>query len=166
MSEPETTEDGRYIIVNGRRWRKADPDIPETLRAELVSELMAARRAVGAALKAGDKVAEKTARARVQDAKLALGERGRAWWLPLDDDALRMRLAAAIRALLRHRGGEKSMCPSEAARIARPAEWRDVMADVREVASELAEDGWLDVTKGGEPVDPDANGPVRLRQRT
>src|SRR5690606_42165303 len=43
---PERTPSGHHIVVKGRRWRAADPSIPEPLRAELVSALMAARRAV------------------------------------------------------------------------------------------------------------------------
>ncbi|MFI6072286.1 hypothetical protein ACIA5C_11920 [Actinoplanes sp. NPDC051343] len=39
---------------------------------------MAARRDVGAALRAGDDTA--AARARVQAAKVAVGERGTPWW--------------------------------------------------------------------------------------
>ena len=45
---------------------------------------MAARRAVGAAKRANDAAAERTARAAVHAAKVALGERGPAWW---DDGA-------------------------------------------------------------------------------
>lgn len=41
---------------------------------------MAARRAVGAARRAGDSTAEAQARARVHAAKVALGERGPVWW--------------------------------------------------------------------------------------
>ena len=41
---------------------------------------MSARRAVGAALKAHDEDAERSARARVNEAKTALGERGTPWW--------------------------------------------------------------------------------------
>ena len=43
----------------------ADPALPEDERARLSKELGAARSAVGRALKAGDKAAEKSARARV-----------------------------------------------------------------------------------------------------
>jgi len=77
---PERTPDGRYIIVDGRRWRATDPSIPEERRQELVNELMSARRAVGAAKRAGDEEAERAARARVHAAKVALGERGPKWW--------------------------------------------------------------------------------------
>lgn len=41
---------------------------------------MAARRAVGAALRAHDDGAEREARRRVHTAKVALGERGTPWW--------------------------------------------------------------------------------------
>jgi hypothetical protein len=78
--EPEKTPDGRYVIIDGRRWRATDPSIPEARRKELVAELMSARRAVGAAMRSGDKAAERTARDRVHDAKVALGERGKPWW--------------------------------------------------------------------------------------
>lgn len=78
--EPERTPDGRYIIVDGRRWRATDPDLPEAERKRLVSELMSARSAVGWAKRRGDADAEKAARARVHAAKVALGERGPKWW--------------------------------------------------------------------------------------
>ena len=80
-SEPvRRTPDGHYVVIDGRRWRATDPSIPEERRRELVAELMSARRAVGAAKRAGDQEAERTARARVHAAKVALGERGPKWW--------------------------------------------------------------------------------------
>jgi hypothetical protein len=75
---PPTTEDGRFIIVDGRRWRATDPAIPEDVAATLRRALMSARRDVGAALRADRDPAP--ARARVQAAKVALGERGTPWW--------------------------------------------------------------------------------------
>lgn len=77
---PERTPDGHHVIINGRRWRATDPGIGEDAAATLRRELMSARRAVGAALRAGDAGAERTARDRVQQAKVALGERGTPWW--------------------------------------------------------------------------------------
>lgn len=77
---PEYTEDGRYVVVDGRRWRRSDPGLPEERRQELVNELMSARRAVGAAMRSGDAEAERAARDRVHAAKVALGERGTPWW--------------------------------------------------------------------------------------
>ena len=83
---PEKTPDGHYVIIDGRRWRATDPSIPEERRKELVAELMSARRAVGAAKRAGDPKAEKAARARVHAAKVALGERGEPWWERENDE--------------------------------------------------------------------------------
>ena len=71
---PETA----FIIVGGRRWRTSDPNIPGAFRQELVNELMAARRAVR---DAKSQLEIRRSRRRVHDAKLALGERGHAWWL-------------------------------------------------------------------------------------
>jgi hypothetical protein len=58
----------------------ADPNLPAEERQRLVNELMAARREVGRAQRAGDKEAEVEARRRVHAAKVALGERGPVWW--------------------------------------------------------------------------------------
>jgi hypothetical protein len=71
-------------VVRGRLWRRSDPSLPEDRRAALVSELMAARRAVGAGLRQEDDSAVSDARAAVDRAKVALGERGAVWW---DDGA-------------------------------------------------------------------------------
>ncbi len=51
---PERTADGHHVVIDGRRWRATDPDIPEDEAARLRRWLMAARRDVGAALKADD----------------------------------------------------------------------------------------------------------------
>lgn len=74
------TPDGRYLVVRGRLWRRSDPALSEELRAALVADLMSARRAVGVALRANDAHALAEARARVDHAKVALGERGPVWW--------------------------------------------------------------------------------------
>ena len=76
----EKTDDGRHVIIDGRRWRATNPALPEEERRRLVNELMAARRAVGTALREADADAEARARRRVHDAKVALGERGPKWW--------------------------------------------------------------------------------------
>ena len=73
----ERTSDGRYILVGGRRWRATDPMIPPERATELRSALMAWRREVRATR---GTEAEPLARAGVQAAKVALGERGRPWW--------------------------------------------------------------------------------------
>ena len=33
-------DEGRWIVIGGRRWRASDPEIPAPLRTELVAELM------------------------------------------------------------------------------------------------------------------------------
>lgn len=81
---PAIAPDGRYIVVDGRLWRRADPGLPAEVRQGLVDELMAARRAVGAGLRAENPELLAAARLRVQAAKEALGERGEVWW---DDGA-------------------------------------------------------------------------------
>lgn len=78
---PPVTPDGRYIVVRGRLWRRANPGLDDQQRKALTDELMSARRAVGAALRARDEVALAAARARVHGAKVALGERGPVWWV-------------------------------------------------------------------------------------
>lgn len=80
MTAPLVTPDGRYLVVRGRLWRSSDPTLDPALRARLVGELMDARRAVGRARRAGDLAALRTARGRVQAAKVGLGERGPVWW--------------------------------------------------------------------------------------
>ncbi|WP_200913469.1 MULTISPECIES: hypothetical protein [unclassified Frigoribacterium] len=84
MAEPLVTPDGRYIVVRGRLWRRADPSVTDDRRAELVHELMEARRAKKTALGHDDADAVERARQRVDAAKTSLGERGPVWW---DDDA-------------------------------------------------------------------------------
>ena len=79
MSPPHTP-DGRYLVVRGRLWRAANPNLPPELRASLVQTLMQARRDVHAAQRAGDAEALRKARAAVDAAKVALGERGPPWW--------------------------------------------------------------------------------------
>lgn len=81
---PTVTPDRRYIVVDGRLWRSSNPRLPADVRQGLVDALMDARRAVKAALNAGDSKALTSARSRVQAAKEALGERGEVWW---DDGA-------------------------------------------------------------------------------
>jgi len=74
------TPDGRYFVVRGRLWRTSNPALPPERRSALTRELMRARRAVGVALRADDADALRTARAGVDAAKTALGERGAVWW--------------------------------------------------------------------------------------
>jgi hypothetical protein len=77
---PERTPDGRWILVDGRRWRAADPALPDDVRARPLHHLGVARSAVRAARGAGDDAGLAAARARVGTAKRGLGERGPGWW--------------------------------------------------------------------------------------
>lgn len=74
----QNTPDGRYFVVAGRLWRSTNLTIPDIERQRLVGQLMAARRAVKNA-NAGQG-GMKLARAAVNAAKVALSERGPAWW--------------------------------------------------------------------------------------
>ena len=102
--EVERTPDGRYVVVDGRRWRTADPNLPEDVRARLLHHLGVARSGMRTAGRAEDERAVAAARARVQLAKVGLGERGPAWW-EQDDDARRARWETALRALEDRPGG-------------------------------------------------------------
>ena len=94
MSEPEVTPDGRYLVIDGRRWRATDPAIPEDRRAELTQVLMAWRRDVRRT-RGTDQ--EDTSRAGVHAAKVALGERGTPWWEQTDAER-RARWSAEVSA--------------------------------------------------------------------
>lgn len=72
---------------------------------------------------------------------------------------------ATIAELLASRATGKTICPSEAARaLAGDGDFRPLMEAVRERAEQLADEGALEITQGGEVVDgPNARGPIRLR---
>lgn len=74
------TPDGRYFVVKGRLWRASNPGLAPEARQSLVQDLMAARREVGRAQRAGDATSTAAARRRVDHAKHGLGERGPVWW--------------------------------------------------------------------------------------
>lgn len=149
----ERTTDGRYVVVSGRRWRATDPGIPDRLRTELVAELMAARRLVRS--EGG------SARHRVRDAKLALGERGEPWWEEASPAGRADRMAASYRVLLRHRL-EGTVCPSEVTRIVGGERWRRFSRQSREVAWALAGAGAVRVLQKGQPVVAGTPGPIRV----
>ena len=76
-----TTPDGRYFVAKGVLWRCTNPALPDGERRAQVKALMKGRVGVRNA-----KTEEETraARAQVDAAKRALGERGPVWW---DDGA-------------------------------------------------------------------------------
>ena len=92
------TDDGRFVVVDGRRWRTADPALPDDVRERLLHHLGVGRSGVRAGRRSGDDAAVAAARARVQLAKTGLGERGPAWW-DQDDDERRARWEDALREL-------------------------------------------------------------------
>jgi hypothetical protein len=96
------TPDGRYFVVRGRLWRLSDPRLDPAERERLVRDLMTARRAVRDAK--GDAAVTAGARAEVDKAKRALGERGPVWWTDGEPDynrhmALNTPYAAWFRSL-------------------------------------------------------------------
>jgi hypothetical protein len=91
-------------------------------------------------------------------------------------------LEAAILTLLAERGRDKSICPSEAAKLvatqhsaanlAAPhsprklaiADWQPLMEPARAAARRLVAQGRILITQQGHPVDPaTAKGPIRLK---
>lgn len=78
-------------------------------------------------------------------------------------------LEQAILSLLDPRDGQKTICPSEAARqVAGDEEngWRDLLERTRRAARRLVAAGRVDILQGGRVVDPStARGPIRVRRR-
>lgn len=74
-----TTPDGRYFVVKGQLWRSSNPALSDDQRQQLVQMLMEARRAVKVAKATNHADQMRTARAEVDQAKRALGERGLVW---------------------------------------------------------------------------------------
>ena len=80
MTRYPTTPDGRYFVVRGRLWRCSNPALSAEERQRWTAALMYARRAKGIAMAVGDTAARERARQQVEEAKVALGERGAPWW--------------------------------------------------------------------------------------
>ena len=72
------TPDGRYFVAKGRLWRCTNPALEDAERRRYVKALMQARMLVRRC--EGDPDALRQARAAVDAAKVALGERGPVWW--------------------------------------------------------------------------------------
>ena len=90
------SDDERWLVIDGRRWRRTDPALPDEIAAALRSHLGRARSAVRVAKRGGDDDAVADARRRVGLAKAGLGERGPRWW----DDEVPARVARARGALI------------------------------------------------------------------
>jgi hypothetical protein len=79
---------------------------------------------------------------------------------PVDRD-----LEDALRDLLATRARDGSVCPSEAARLVAPQQWRALMEPARAAARRLVAAGEAEITQQGRVVDPSrARGPIRVRR--
>jgi hypothetical protein len=84
----------------------------------------------------------------------------------MSDDAV---IEEAIITLCWKRGPEKTICPSEVARMldADDAAWRSLMPAVRAAADRLVRRGLIEAMQGGRAVDmADVKGPIRFRLRS
>lgn len=94
----ENADDERWLVIDGRRWRRTDPSLPEYLVNALKVHLGRARSAVRIAKRNGDEAAVAAARTRVGLAKRGLGERGPYWWDEPEEER-RKRAQEALRKL-------------------------------------------------------------------
>ncbi len=79
--------------------------------------------------------------------------------------ALDEQLEQTIASLLDARGPSKTICPSEAARVVQPDDWRPLMEPTRRAARRMVARGELQIMQKGRVVDPTAaKGPIRLRR--
>ncbi|MER6240011.1 DUF3253 domain-containing protein [Streptomyces clavifer] len=77
-------------------------------------------------------------------------------------------LEQVILELLERRAPIATICPSDAARAAYEGDddgWRALMEPARRAARRLVTAGEVEITQGGNPVDPaKARGPIRIRR--
>lgn len=84
-SFPPKTDDGHYIIVNGRKWRATDPLVPDNALAEL-KHFLAKGRSGARRQNKNDMQKLSLSRKTTGLAKLGLGERGKPeWWNDTDE---------------------------------------------------------------------------------
>lgn len=75
-------------------------------------------------------------------------------------------LEEAIVELLARRATGATICPSEAARLVAPDDWRSLREPARRAARRLVAAGQVEITQGGRVVDPStAKGPIRVRRK-
>lgn len=78
--QPGASDDERFFLHSGRRWRRTDPSLPEDVVARLMSHLGRGRSGVRNSARGDDGGALPRARRTVRLAKEGLGERGTPWW--------------------------------------------------------------------------------------
>lgn len=104
--DQDVPDEERWLVMDGRRWRRTDPSLPADIVETLKSHLGRGRSAVRAAKKDGDTARLAAARRRVGLAKTGLGERGPYWWD--EPDAARIsRAEAAVSELVALDGGAR-----------------------------------------------------------
>jgi len=75
-------------------------------------------------------------------------------------------ISKAILDMATERGVDKTICPSEVARVLFDTQWRKHMDDVRQAAVKLQEQGKVSITQKGELVDVNhIKGPIRIKIR-
>lgn len=79
MSVYPTTPDGRYFVLRGRLRRCINPHLTAEQKQHWTALLMAARRARGITMRAGDQGGREKARQQVESVKIGLGERVPVW---------------------------------------------------------------------------------------
>ena len=83
-----------------------------------------------------------------------------------NEDDIDGALESAIMELLSRRGPEKTICPSEAARLIDPTGWEELMDKARAAAWRLVAEGAIVITRRGKIVDSSqAKGAIRLKIR-
>ena len=88
----------------------------------------------------------------------------------MTDDVRKVRLSqelieTVILELCHKRGVGKTICPSEVARAiaGQDGDWRSLMDDVRAVGAKISNNGQIEITQKGQPVDLDTvKGPIRF----
>ena len=74
-------------------------------------------------------------------------------------------LERAIVRLLDERSARGSVCPSEAAKVVDPDDWRPLMEPARRAARRLVAQELVEITQKGRRVDPSMfKGPIRIRR--
>ncbi|WP_375163445.1 biopolymer transporter Tol [Herbiconiux oxytropis] len=135
------TDDERWLVVGGRRWRRTDPALPADVVEQLKSHLGRGRSGVGAAKRRDEPDAVAASRTRVGLAKHGLGERGPAWWdEPVADRITRARDAlAALAELDAHPDAEDVRLNGDESSATGSVHTRAARTEVATAAAERAE---------------------------